>query len=83
MILFHVFLKRQSSSARCRTARGRRLKLAAVTSALCCSEYADAINSTGYFSGCSQRSDASVLAWLAQGRESALQQGFLQLNHGA
>jgi hypothetical protein len=48
-----------------------------------CYEHVDAINVTGYFSGCLQDNAATILGWLAEGRELALERGFEQLEHGS
>lgn len=48
-----------------------------------CTEYVDAINIAGYFSGCLQlpELEPQVLAWAEQG-EAGLEAAFSQLNHG-
>ena len=54
-----------------------------------CTRYVDAINITGYFSGClwsrapaTPDAETAILGWLAQGRAAALDHGFQQLLHG-
>jgi hypothetical protein len=47
-----------------------------------CYENVDAINITGYFSGCLHQNEATVKSWMAQGREAALDRAFEQLEHG-
>jgi hypothetical protein len=47
-----------------------------------CFGHVDAINITGYFSGCLHKHEAKLAEWLAEGRELALDQAFEQLNHG-
>jgi hypothetical protein len=47
-----------------------------------CSTAMDAINITGYFSGCLPSHPEVIQGWLAQGKSSALSQGFTQLEQG-
>jgi hypothetical protein len=47
-----------------------------------CYQHADAINITGYFSGCLPQNEDIIRSWLAEGRASALDHGFRQLEHG-
>jgi hypothetical protein len=47
-----------------------------------CTKYVDAINITGYFSGCLQDHPEVITSWLAEGKEVALSKGFTQLEHG-
>jgi hypothetical protein len=47
-----------------------------------CSEHLDAINVTGYFAGCLVRHEGDILDWLQDGRDSALDKAFEQLEHG-
>jgi len=47
-----------------------------------CTKYVDAINITGYFSGCLPTHPEVISSWLAAGREAALSKGFQQLEHG-
>jgi hypothetical protein len=47
-----------------------------------CYDNVDAINITGYFSGCLQRNPEVVRSWLARGREQALDLAFDQLLEG-
>jgi hypothetical protein len=47
-----------------------------------CYDNVDAINISGYFSGCLQRNPEVVRSWLAQGRARALELGFQQLLEG-
>jgi hypothetical protein len=48
-----------------------------------CTKYVDAINITGYFSGCLHQHPEVIRAWLAElGREGALNRAFQQLEHG-
>jgi hypothetical protein len=47
-----------------------------------CTTHVDAINITGYFSGCLHQNEATIESWLGEGREQALERGFEQLNHG-
>jgi len=47
-----------------------------------CYEHVDAINITGYFSGCLHTNASAVNGWRAQGDEAALDLAFEQLEHG-
>jgi hypothetical protein len=47
-----------------------------------CSDGLDAINVTGYFAGCLPEHESTLLEWLSEGRESALDKAFEQLEHG-
>jgi hypothetical protein len=47
-----------------------------------CYQNADAINITGYFSGCLHRNEGTILGWLGEGRQPALDRAFEQLEHG-
>jgi hypothetical protein len=47
-----------------------------------CTRYVDAINITGYFSGCLHQREATLAEWLGEGREVALDRAFEQLDHG-
>jgi hypothetical protein len=47
-----------------------------------CYEHVDAINITGYFSGCLHTHASAVQGWRAQGDEAALDLAFEQLEHG-
>jgi hypothetical protein len=47
-----------------------------------CIKYVDAINITGYFSGCLPKHPELILSWLGAGRAAALDKGFQQLEHG-
>jgi hypothetical protein len=47
-----------------------------------CDQHADAINITGYFSGCLPENDSVIQSWLAEGRSTALAKAFQQLEHG-
>jgi hypothetical protein len=47
-----------------------------------CYGHVDAINITGYFSGCLHQREAVLAEWLSEGREVALDRAFEQLNHG-
>lgn len=47
-----------------------------------CTEYVDAINITGYFTGCLAEAEREISTWLTRGRQTALQCGFHQLNAG-
>jgi hypothetical protein len=47
-----------------------------------CTKYVDAINISGYFSGCLQKQPELIQRWLAEGREAALANAFKQLKHG-
>lgn len=48
-----------------------------------CYQHVDAINITGYFSGCLQDNADVVRSWLAQGHAAALDRAFEQLEHGS
>jgi hypothetical protein len=47
-----------------------------------CSDRLDAINVTGYFAGCLPEHESTLLTWLAEGRDSAMDKAFEQLEHG-
>lgn len=47
-----------------------------------CYEHVDAINITGYFSGCLPSNEGVVQSWLAEGRVQAVDRAFEQLEHG-
>jgi len=47
-----------------------------------CHEYADAINITGYFSGCLHQNEPTITSWLERGKTAALDLAFEQLTHG-
>jgi hypothetical protein len=47
-----------------------------------CYQHADAINITGYFSGCLPENEATIQGWLAEGQSEALTRAFEQLEHG-
>jgi hypothetical protein len=47
-----------------------------------CDSNVDAVNITGYFSGCLMDNEGTVLGWLDQGRDVALDRAFEQLEHG-
>jgi hypothetical protein len=47
-----------------------------------CYRYVDAINITGYFSGCLHVHGDTVESWLSQGNDAALDLAFEQLEHG-
>jgi hypothetical protein len=47
-----------------------------------CSEHLDAINITGYFNGCLVDHEDTILDWLQDGEQSALDKAFEQLEHG-
>jgi hypothetical protein len=47
-----------------------------------CYENVDAINITGYFSGCLHDNAATLKSWLAEGRSVAMSRAFDQLEHG-
>jgi hypothetical protein len=47
-----------------------------------CYEHVDAINITGYFSGCLHDNAATLQSWLAAGRSAAMSRAFDQLEHG-
>jgi hypothetical protein len=47
-----------------------------------CYQYVDAINVTGYFSGCLHTHGDTVRGWLQQGADAALDLAFEQLEHG-
>lgn len=47
-----------------------------------CTKYVDAINISGYFSGCLPAHPEIILGWLRDGREQALTRAFEQLEHG-
>jgi hypothetical protein len=47
-----------------------------------CYEHVDAINITGYFSGCLHTNASTVEGWRAQGDDAALDLAFEQLEHG-
>jgi hypothetical protein len=47
-----------------------------------CYEHVDAINITGYFSGCLHQNPAQIQSWLAQGKTAALDLAFEQLDRG-
>jgi len=47
-----------------------------------CFDGLDAINVTGYFAGCLPQHESTLLEWLAEGRDSALDKAFEQLEHG-
>lgn len=48
-----------------------------------CYEHVDAINITGYFSGCLHDNEATLQSWLGEGRSVALDRAFEQLEHGS
>ncbi|HWO08303.1 MAG TPA: hypothetical protein VNN80_02455, partial [Polyangiaceae bacterium] len=47
-----------------------------------CSRYVDAISITGYFAGCLVYHPEAIEGWLEEGRESAFDRAFEQLEHG-
>jgi hypothetical protein len=47
-----------------------------------CYRHADAINITGYFSGCLHENEGAINGWLGQGKAAALDLAFEQLQHG-
>jgi hypothetical protein len=47
-----------------------------------CHEHVDAINITGYFSGCLQEHPEAIQSWLSEGRAVAMERAFEQLEHG-
>lgn len=47
-----------------------------------CASNVDAVNITGYFSGCLMRNPDTMLAWMAEGRDVALDRAFEQLERG-
>lgn len=47
-----------------------------------CSDGLDAINVTGYFAGCLAQHESTLLEWLEEGREQALDKAFQQLDTG-
>jgi hypothetical protein len=48
-----------------------------------CYAHVDAINITGYFSGCLQDNAATIRGWLAEGEAVAMDRAFEQLEHGS
>jgi hypothetical protein len=47
-----------------------------------CFEHVDAINITGYFSGCLHENPGQIQSWLTEGKQAALAKGFEQLEKG-
>lgn len=47
-----------------------------------CYEHVDAINITGYFSGCLHENADTLQSWMAEGYDAALERAFSQLEHG-
>src|SRR5690606_32453217 len=47
-----------------------------------CYQHVDAINITGYFSGCLHQNPGQIQSWLSEGRSAALDKGFQQLERG-
>lgn len=47
-----------------------------------CSSAVDAVNITGYFSGCLPKHPELINSWLSEGKSAALNHGFEQLEHG-
>jgi hypothetical protein len=52
------------------------------SSAGTCFEHVDAINITGYFSGCLHENPGQIQSWLGEGKQAALDKGFQQLEKG-
>jgi hypothetical protein len=48
-----------------------------------CYEHVDAINITGYFSGCLHDNEATLQSWLGEGQSVAMNRAFEQLEHGS
>jgi hypothetical protein len=47
-----------------------------------CYQHADAVNITGYFSGCLPEHEATIQSWIAEGEAEALTRAFEQIEHG-